>query len=367
MASRAHRTTHATSETTSIEDYRKAMLNILEDFSEEKGRLEETQRAVINIMEDFSDEKARLEEVRRAAINILEDFASEKGRLEETQRATLNILEDFAAEKALLEDTQRAMLNLLDDFGMEREKTEAINRELLEAVDSLRRAKEAVDAANRELEAFAYSVSHDLRAPLRSIAGFSHLVYEDYFDQLDDEGKDALTRIFAATEKMGRLIDDLLNLSRITRTEMKRERLNLSALARKIVDARMKGQPEREAEFVIEDDLFVKGDDRLLSVVLENLLENAWKFTGKCKSARIELGSMMLEGRLTYFIRDNGTGFDMEYAGKLFQPFQRVHAMEEFPGTGIGLATVKRIIERHGGRVWIEGELGKGTTVYFTL
>lgn len=176
-----------------------------------------------------------------------------------------------------------------------------------------------------------------------------------------------MTRIFAATEKMVRLIDDLLNLSRITRTEMKRERLDLSALARKIADTKMKAQPQREVEFVIEDDLFVEGDDRLLSVVLENLLENAWKFTGKCKSARIELGTMMLEGRLAYFIRDNGTGFDMEYAGKLFQPFQRVHAMDELLGTGIGLATVKHIIERHGGRVWIEGEVWNGTTVYFTL
>jgi light-regulated signal transduction histidine kinase (bacteriophytochrome) len=259
------------------------------------------------------------------------------------------------------------MLNLLDDFSMEREKTEAINSELREAFDSLRLAKEAADAANRELEAFAYSVSHDLRAPLRSIAGFSHFLMEDYHDKLDEEGKDSLNRIFAATDKMGRLIDDLLNLSRLTRTEMTRNEVNISSLVRKIVEAKERAQPERAVDFVIQDHLFVKGDGQLLNVVLENLLENALKFTGKSESARVEFGAMDEEGKLIYFIRDNGVGFDMEYAGKLFQPFQRVHAMDEFPGTGIGLATVKRIIERHGGRVWIDAEEGKGTTVYFTL
>ena len=308
-----------------------------------------------------------LEDYGKAMLNILEDFSEEKGRLEGVQRAIINILEDFSEEKARLEDTQRAMLNLLDDFGMEREKTEAINRELREAFDSLRLAKEAADAANRELEAFAYSVSHDLRAPLRSIAGFSHLLMEDYYDKLDEEGKDSLNRIFAATDKMGRLIDDLLNLSRLTRAEMTRQQVNISTLVRKIAEAKKMAQPEREVEFVIQDHLFVEGDSQLLNVLLENLLENAWKFTGKSESARIEFGAMDEEGKLIYFIRDNGVGFDMEYAGKLFQPFQRVHAMNEFPGTGIGLATVKRIIERHGGRVWIEAEEGKGTTVYFTL
>ncbi len=145
------------------------------------------------------------------------------------------------------------------------------------------------------------------------------------------------------------------------------ERLDISMMVRKIAQAKQNAQPDREVEFIIEDDLFAEGDDRLLNVVLENLIENAWKFTGKRESARIEFASINKEGKLTFFLRDNGTGFDMAYAGKLFQPFQRVHAMNEFPGTGIGLATVKRIIERHAGRVWIEGQVGEGTTVYFTL
>jgi len=291
----------------------------------------------------------------------------EATNLEDYGKAMLNILEDSSEEKARLEDSQRAMLNLLDDFGMEREKTEAINRELREAFDSLRLAKETADAANRELEAFAYSVSHDLRAPLRSIAGFGHLLMEDYFDKLDEEGKDSLDRILAATDKMGRLIDDLLNLSRLTRAEMTRRHVNISTMVRKIAEAKNNAQPEREVEFAIQDHLTVEGDGQLLNVMLENLLENAWKFTGKSEAAKIEFGAMEQEGKLIYFIRDNGVGFDMEYAGKLFQPFQRVHAMDEFPGTGIGLATVKRIIERHGGRVRIEAEAGRGTTVYFTL
>jgi len=293
--------------------------------------------------------------------------ASEPIDSERYTRAMLNILEDLSGEKIRFEETQSAMLNLLEDFNMEREKAEEANRNLQEAFNSLRRAKDTAEAANRELEAFAYSVSHDLRAPLRSIAGFGRILYEDYFHHLNEDAKDALSRILSATEKMGRLIDDLLNLSRLTRTEMSREHLNLSRMVRKIAQAKESAYPERKVTFVIKDDLFAEGDSRLLAVALENLIENAWKFTGKSKSPRIEFGSVEKEGEKIFFIKDNGTGFDMTYAGKLFQPFQRLHAMDEFPGTGIGLATVKRVIERHSGRVWIEGELGKGTTVWFVV
>jgi signal transduction histidine kinase len=336
----------ATSAIINIEDYTKAVLNILEDFSEEKGRLEEMQRAVIN---------------------ILEDFTGEKGRFEETQRATVNIMEDFTEEKGRLEETQRAMLNLLDDFGMEREKTEAANSELWVAIDSLRRAKEATEAAYRELEAFSYSVSHDLRAPLRSISGFSQLLLEDHSSKLDEEGKDSLKRIVAATEKMGWLIDDLLKLSRVSRAVMERGQLDMSAIARQTAERLRVSHPGRQAEFVLAEGLFAFGDERLLTVVIENLLGNAWKFTEKRGKATIEFGQERHEGEKIFFIKDNGAGFDMTYADKLFKPFQRLHKTDEFPGMGIGLATVKRIIDRHGGRVWIEGVTGKGATVYFTL
>lgn len=355
------------SEKTRLEQIQRAALNILEDFASEKTRLEQTQRAALNILEDSADEKTRLGQTQRAALNILEDFSSEKSRLEQSQRAALNILEDFAGEKTRLEQSQRAMLNLLSDFAAEREKTETINIQLRDTIDSVRRAKEAADAANRELEAFAYSVSHDLRAPLRRIAGFSQILLEDYLDRLDEEGQDSLQRIMAGTETMGRLIDDLLNLSRLTRSEMKREHRSLSAMVRKIAEGKKKSQPDRKVKLVIQEDLFADVDERLISLALENLIENAFKFTGKRESARIEFGSTVKDGKTVYFMKDNGAGLDMTLAGKLFQPFQRLHTAEEFPGTGIGLATVKRVIERHGGTVWIKGEPGKGTTVYFTL
>ena len=224
-----------------------------------------------------------------------------------------------------------------------------------------------LEAANRELEAFSYSVSHDLRAPLRSVAGFSQVLFEDYADKLDAEGRDSLERILNATHRMGRLIDDLLNLSRVSRSEMRHEEVKLSELAEKIADVLRKRQPERQTEFNIAEGLVAQGDEHLLAIVLENLLGNAWKFTGKNPLAVIEFGVTQHEGRQVYFVKDNGVGFDMTYAGKMFSPFQRLHSANEFPGTGIGLATVKRIINRHGGTVWIEAEVGKGTTVYFTL
>jgi light-regulated signal transduction histidine kinase (bacteriophytochrome) len=231
----------------------------------------------------------------------------------------------------------------------------------------LRLAKEAVDAANRELEAFAYSVSHDLRGPLRSIGGFSQVLLEDCFHQLGEEGKDSLHRIVSAVEKMGQLIDDLLKLSRVTRVDMRLGSVDLSRIVHMMTDGLKKSEPERAIEVVIEDGLLAQGDDQLLSVALGNLLDNAWKFTSRCQSPRIEFGATTQDGKPAYFIKDNGTGFDMAYAGKLFQPFQRLHSMREYPGTGIGLATVKRIIERHGGQVWIEAVPGEGATVYFAL
>jgi signal transduction histidine kinase len=259
------------------------------------------------------------------------------------------------------------------------DKINTLNEELKHHVLQL-------EAANRELEAFSYSVSHDLRAPLRSVAGFSQVLFEDYADKLNAEGRDSLERILTATHKMGRLIDDLLNLSRVSRAEMKREEVNLGELAGNIADNLRKTQPERQAEFSIAEGLGAQGDEHLLTVVLENLLGNAWKFTGKNPRTIIEFGAIdcrmqnadcgilnkkseiqNLKSEIVYFVKDNGVGFDMSYADKMFNPFQRLHSVNEFPGTGIGLATVKRIINRHGGTVWIEAEMGKGTTVYFTL
>lgn len=230
-----------------------------------------------------------------------------------------------------------------------------------------RRARE-LESTNKELEAFSYSVSHDLRAPLRSIDGFSLALLEDYEDELDSQGQDFLLRIRAATERMAQLIDDLLDLSRITRSEMRYERVDLSQTAREIAAQLRQRQPERRVEFVIDEGMVAKGDRRLLRVALENLLGNAWKFSSKQEAARIEIGDMEHgeEGRV-FFVRDNGAGFDMAYASKLFGAFQRLHAASEFDGTGIGLATVQRVINRHGGKVWAEAEAGEGATFYFVL
>lgn len=218
-----------------------------------------------------------------------------------------------------------------------------------------------------ELEAFSYSVSHDLRAPLRTIHGFGQALLEDYFDKLDEQAKGYLGRIRRATETMSDLIEDMLKLSRISRTEMDIVPVNLSSLVKSITDDLRKSQPERLVNFIIAENLEDYADPRLMRIVFENLLLNAWKFTGKNDKTQIEFGLTSKDGKKTYFIRDNGAGFDMEYAGKLFAPFQRLHNIEEFSGTGIGLAIVKRIITRHGGSIWAEAKVGEGATIYFTL
>lgn len=350
-----------------IEDYTKAMLNILEDMAEEKERLEESQRAMINILEDASQEKALLEGAQKAVLNILDDFTAEKERSDDTQRAILNILDDFTGEKTRLEENQRAMLNLLDDFDVERAKTEAANEGLRNAFDSLRRAKEVADAANRELEAFSYSVSHDLRAPLRAIDGFSLALLNNYQDLLDERGGDYLRRVRSATQRMAQLIDDLLKLSRLTRGGMNITRVDLSGMARDVAAELQKSNPGRKVAFRIAEGLTAECDGHLLKVVFDNLLGNAWKFTGHKEEATIEFAATMVDGGTAYFVRDDGAGFDMAYSDKLFATFQRLHLEKEFPGTGIGLSLVQRIIRRHGGNVWAEGEVGRGATFYFTL
>lgn len=226
---------------------------------------------------------------------------------------------------------------------------------------------EELERRNQELEAFSYSVSHDLRAPLRSIDGFSQALFEDYAPVLDSRGQDYIRRVRSAAQRMGELIDDLLQLSRVGRAALRRELIDLSSLA-KIVGAEFRqAAPERAVRIAIADGITAQGDAGLMRVVLDNLLGNAWKFTATTEDATIEFGAARKDGFLAYFVRDNGVGFDMEYANKLFTPFQRLHSNAEFPGTGIGLATVRRIVERHGGRIWADGAIGKGATFSWTL
>lgn len=221
--------------------------------------------------------------------------------------------------------------------------------------------------ANRELESFSYSVSHDLRSPLRAISGFAQMLMEDVYEQLDKNGRNTLERIREASERMGSLIDDLLALSRVARHEINQETINLSNIATEITNHLKTDEPERQVAFIIHSGLTARGDPTLLRAVLENLIGNAWKYTRNTPKPRISFGMDKSQLHETFFVKDNGAGFDMKFADKLFGAFQRLHAKTEFEGSGIGLATVARIIERHGGRVWAKGEEGRGAIFFFTL
>jgi PAS domain S-box-containing protein len=239
--------------------------------------------------------------------------------------------------------------------------------QLKQALADLEHSTAQLKATNQELESFSYSVSHDLRSPLRGIDGFSQALLEDYTACLDETGKDYLNRLRGASQKMGELIDGLLKLSRLTRSEMHPEKIDLSALAEDISARLQETHPDNRVQIIIAPGLSAEGDPQMLRVLLENLLGNAWKFTRKTPRARIEFGSAINDGVPTFFIKDNGAGFDMAYQDKLFGAFQRLHDTTDFPGTGIGLATVQRIINRHGGNIRAEGAVGKGAAFYFTL
>jgi PAS domain S-box-containing protein len=240
-------------------------------------------------------------------------------------------------------------------------------------VTSWRQAQDDLERANRNLESFAFSISHDLRAPLRSLAGFSAALLEECGDGLGEAGRDYAGRIEAASEQMGTLIDDLLQLSRVARAEVRVQELDLGAEVASIAEELARDGPDRLVRFAIERPVWAQADRSLVRTVLENLVGNAWKYTSRRDEAVIEFGTVPGgaadggDGRVCCFVRDNGAGFDPAYADKLFRPFQRLHAAREFAGTGVGLASVKQIVERHGGQVWARGAVGKGATFYFTL
>jgi signal transduction histidine kinase len=266
-------------------------------------------------------------------------------------------------ERALIDSIAELVGNAVGRWQAE----EAL-RELTEELEQrVRKRTQELAASNQELESFAYSVSHDLRSPLRGIAGFSMAVLEDYSDVLDETAHDYLNRMHKGAVRMSELIDDILSLSQVSRGEMHSEVIDMTALALTIAEELRSQEPGRKAKLVISDNLEAYGDTRLMYLVLENLLGNAWKFTRKQRSTRIEFGATEQENETVFFVRDNGVGFDMKYIDKLFDVFQRLHHADEFEGTGIGLAIVTRIIGRHGGRTWAEGNVGTGATFYFTL
>jgi signal transduction histidine kinase len=224
-----------------------------------------------------------------------------------------------------------------------------------------------LEASNKELEAFSYSVSHDLRAPLRSIDGFSHIVIEEFGEMLGEEGRSHLQRVRAAAQQMAELIDDLINLSRLSRTEMRDEQINLSEMANSVVETLRESDPERAAEISVAPGLETHGDSRLIRTLMENLIGNSWKFAARQQLTRIEVGKTGNNGSSVFFVRDNGAGFNPAHTARLFGAFQRLHRNDEFPGTGIGLASVQRVVQRHGGKIWAESQVNQGATFYFTL
>jgi PAS domain S-box-containing protein len=308
-----------------------------------------SKKIILNYTTPVLDEGGRM----MGAVVVNQDITAQKRAEEEIARLNEQLEQKVAEQTGELRNSQLALLNLVDDLNATTRDINQVNQTLT--------------ATNKELEAFSYSVSHDLRAPLRGIDGFSQALLEDCQDKLDATGKNYLERIRTGTQRMGLLIDDMLKLSRITRTEFKRESVDLSAMVQDILLTVRQNNPARDVQANIQKDIIMEGDRYLLEIALTNLLENAWKFTGKTENARIEFGTELTDGKSVMFIRDNGVGFDMAYVDKLFGAFQRLHSTAEFPGTGIGLATVQRIIHRHGGQIWAAGEIGRGAVFFFTL
>jgi light-regulated signal transduction histidine kinase (bacteriophytochrome) len=301
----------------------------------------------------------------RPALNGHDDVAEDGQQLNDMQRAVLNVLEDATADRLRAEAAARAALNILEDLSDARTEIQTLNAEL-EARVRQRTAELVV--ANKNLESFAYSVAHDLRSPLRALSGFSEALAEDYGDRLGETGRSYTDRIQAATERMGALIDDLLLLAQVSRAKMHVESVDLSAEVAALAVELQAREPGRRVRFIIPAGVLVTADRALIRTVVQNLVENAWKFTAKRDEATIEFAAIAAEdAEICCYVRDNGAGFDPAFVNKLFQPFQRLHSVTEFPGTGIGLASVQRIVERHGGRAWAEGAVGRGATFYFTL
>jgi len=293
-------------------------------------------------------------------IRLLETVAAQLATALE-KAALLEKLKQELIERQLAEEEIRKLNMELEQRVLERTVALSVSE------GSLRDRSIQLEAANRELETFAYSVSHDLRAPLRAIKGFSQILLKDFSGNLNDEGSDFLQRISQAASQMGELIESLLSLSRLTRGELNRKDVDLSQLARDILEKMQLQEPERRMNYTISDGLRASADEKLMRTALENLLGNAWKYTSKKDDPFIEMGSIIKEEQIVFFVRDNGVGFNMASASKLFGAFQRLHTDAEFPGHGIGLATIQRIIHRHGGKIWAEAEPDKGATFYFTL
>ncbi|MBI5492618.1 MAG: PAS domain S-box protein [Deltaproteobacteria bacterium] len=324
-----------------------------------------------DIFSFYAEREVMEKRVERRKMGIREQLEAEFTR-KDGRKITVTLLVAPITDEG--GDYSGAIAGVIDVTDKKRSEEELrrlyseLEKRVAERTAELEAAKDNLEAVNKEIESFSYSVAHDLRTPLRLIDGFTRALFKDYKDRFDETGRDYLRRLQNASARMGQLIEDLLGLSYAMGVEMHHENVDLSSMARGIAGELRKAQPEREADIRIEDGLMARGDANLLKIVLENLIGNAWKFTGKTPNPKIEVGRAgREEGKDVYFVRDNGAGFNMKYSDRLFGAFQRLHSADEFPGTGIGLATVNRIIMRHNGRVWAEGEPGKGATFYFMI
>jgi light-regulated signal transduction histidine kinase (bacteriophytochrome) len=310
-------------------------------------------------------------EVARVAREVAEtaDYSRRAPLLSDDEVGLLS--KSFNGLLAEVEARSHALAESNAELAREMRVKDEAEREILRLNSELevrvRERTAQLTSAMQELETFCYSVSHDLRAPLRGIHGFSQALLADFPAELPGEAHRYLSRITASAARMEQLIEDLLNLSRLTRTTLTRREVDLSALAARVIESFRNAEPDRRVELSVRSGMKVDADPRLLQAALENLLGNAWKFTAKTERPRIEVGSMKDGSRTVYFVKDNGAGFDMRYADKLFGAFQRLHRNDEFPGTGIGLATVARVVSRHGGRIWADAQVGAGAAFYFTL
>ena len=329
-----------------------ALLNILEDFTSEKTKMKNTLSAVLNILEDFRDEKNRSANTQTALLNILEDFNSEKTKMKNTLSAVLNILEDFKDEKLKLERTQRAVFNILDDYAEEKKKVEGSNENLTEA--------------NTELEQFAYVASHDLQEPLRTISNFVGLFEKKYSGKLDEAYNEYLNFIVTATSKMQNLIKDLLDFSRVGRN-MNITTVDCNTILKDVL-AEM-GASIKESNAKIKSSLLpvLNSNEVELKRLFQNLLSNAIKFRKKNVPVEIDITVEKKDNEYIFAVKDNGIGIDQQFIHKLFVIFQRLHKVEEYSGTGIGLATCRKIVTILGGKIWVESTFGVGSTFYFTL